>query len=390
MIEHGFTEKIRGILLRRFGRAAGEIFEKGTLLQYINLKTKAANRGSKSRGSFGSLYAIYVLVEDYISKGFHKKGDYSKYEGAVFSSLFKRQRELPFGANLQNHHLNNRMNEEFKKFFPSCQFAPIPRNLKTNRYWINTNLLRIRVGRKTHNVAEAVIEVIDAYVAAKRDSFNSFIEACAKLKDVMLSSPDAVEAYIMGLLAPNVDARLFEIVSFAILKYFYHDQFVYFGYNLKDIKKEQLKLFKTGRTNANDGGIDFVMKPLGRFFQVTETLDVKKYFLDIDKLERFPISFVIKSEETTDRLRGRLEQGAKALYGIDAIVMSYMACIEEIINVPKLRERFQTAVKQHYLPVILDEIVKQARVEFNYSEETGAVEEDVAGEDEEDQGAASS
>lgn len=30
---------------------------------------------------------------------------------------------------------------------------------------------------------------------------------------------------------------------------------------------------KTGRTNANDGGIDFVTKPLGRFFQVTETLD---------------------------------------------------------------------------------------------------------------------
>ena len=390
MIEHGFTEKIRGILLSRFGGAAEEIFEKGTLLQYINLKTKAANRGSKSRGSFGSLYAIYVLVEDYIAKGFHKKGDYSKYKGAVFSSLFKRQRELPFGAKLQNHHLNNRMNEEFKKFFPNCQFVPIMRDPETNRYWINTSLLLIRVGRKTYNVAEAVIEAIDAYVAAKRDSFNSFIEACTKLKDAMRSSPDAVEAYIMGLLAPNVDARLFEIVSFAILKYFYHDQFVYFGYNLKDIKKEQLKLFKTGRTNANDGGIDFVMKPLGRFFQVTETLDVKKYFLDIDKLERFPISFVIKSEETTDQLRGRLEQGAKALYGVDTIVMSYMACIEEIINVPRLRKCFQAAVKQQYLPAILDEIVKQSMVEFNYSEETGAVEEEIAGEDEEDQDAAGS
>ena len=48
-----------------------------------------------------------------------------------------------------------------------------------------------------------------------------------------------------------------------------------------------MKLYKTGRTNANDGGIDFVMKPLGRFFQVTETLDFKKYFLDIDKIETF-------------------------------------------------------------------------------------------------------
>jgi hypothetical protein len=149
-------------------------------------------------------------------------------------------------------------------------------------------------------------------------------------------------------------------VSFAILKYFYHDQFVYFGFTLEEIKKEHLKLFKTGRTNANDGGIDFVMKPLGRFFQVTETLDVKKYFLDIDKLERFPISFVIKSEEATGDLRAHLEQGAKALYGIDSIVISYMGCIEEIINVPRLRECFRAAVKQKYLPAILDEIVKQS------------------------------
>jgi hypothetical protein len=314
-------------------------------------------------------------------KGFHKEGDYSKYEGAMFNSLLNRQRQLPFGTKLQNQHLNHRMNEEFKKFFSSCQFVPILRDPKTRRYWINKNLLLVRVGGVTYDVAEAVIGAIDAYVAAKRDSFNTFLEACAKLKVAMHASPDAVENYIMGLLAPNVDARLFEIVSFAILKYFYHDQFVYFGFSLDDIKKEHLKLFKTGRTNANDGGIDFVMKPLGRFFQVTETLDVKKYFLDIDKLERFPISFVIKSEEGIEELRSRLEQGAKALYVVDSIVNSYMACIEEIINVPKLRECFQAAVKQQYLPAILDELVKQSMVEFNYSEETGAVEDEVMGEE---------
>ena len=66
MIEHGFTNKIREILAANFGKASDEIFEKALLLQYINHKTKAANRWSKSRGSFASLYAIYVLVEDYI------------------------------------------------------------------------------------------------------------------------------------------------------------------------------------------------------------------------------------------------------------------------------------------------------------------------------------
>lgn len=94
---------------------------------------------------------------------------------------------------------------------------------------------------------------------------------------------DGIKNFILGLLAPNVDARLFEIVSFSILKFYYIEQNIYWGYELEKIEAENLKLYKTGRTNANDGGIDFVMKPLGRFFQVTETLDFKKYFLDIDK-----------------------------------------------------------------------------------------------------------
>jgi hypothetical protein len=62
-------------------------------------------------------YALYVVVEDYIKKGFFEgkaKLSYSKYEGARFIDLFRRQRELPFGAKLQNHALNSRLNEEFK------------------------------------------------------------------------------------------------------------------------------------------------------------------------------------------------------------------------------------------------------------------------------------
>ncbi len=387
MIDHAFTENIRQVLGEHFKGASEEIFEKSDFLQYINVKTRSANRGSKSRGSFANLYAIYVLVEDYIAKGFHKKGGYSKYAGAVFSGLFRRQRQLPFGAKLQNHALNHRLNEEFKKFFPTCKFTPIMRDASTNRYWINTNLLTVTVGGQNYNIAESIIGIIDAYIAAKRDSLNTFIEACTKLKGLMGETPDAVETYILGLLAPNVDARLFEIVSFAILKYFYHEQFVYFGFTLKKIKKEHLQLFKTGRTNANDGGIDFVMKPLGRFFQVTETLDVKKYFLDIDKLERFPISFVIKSEESIPSLRARLEQGAKEQYVVDSIVRSYMACIEEIINVPSLKDCFQTAVRQGYLPAILDEIVKQSKVEFNYTEDTDPAIDDEEDEDESASGA---
>jgi hypothetical protein len=46
-----------------------------------------------------------------------------------------------------------------------------------------------------------------------------------------------------------------------------------------------------------------------------------------------------------------------------------MECIEEIINVPILIERFEQAVAKGDLSNILSEIIKQSRVEFNYEDE---------------------
>lgn len=103
------------------------------------------------------------------------------------------------------------------------------------------------------------------------------------MQEIKSSRPEKVIEFISGLLAPNVDARLFEIVSYSILKFYYHDQHIFWGIEIDNLTKENLKLYKTGRTNANDGGIDFVMQPLGRFFQIKETLDFKKYSLTLTK-----------------------------------------------------------------------------------------------------------
>lgn len=367
-MEHEFTPIIVKILKKHFGKDAMDLFEKSPLLQYLNLKTVSATRGSKARSSFANLYAVYVLVEDYIKHGYHKKRGYTKYEGAKFSVLFKRQRELPFGSKLQNHALNHRMNQEFRKFFPQVDAQPILRVVDTKRYWINEKLLIPTIGRRKFNLATTVIDIIDAYVTTKQASFTGFIRTCEQMKKVSRANRSTVEKFILGLLAPEVDARVFEIVSYAILKYYYHDQTVYFGFELDQLEESPLKLYKTGRTNANDGGIDFVMKPLGRFFQVTETLDVRKYFLDIDKIERYPISFVIKSTNPISTLTTKLRQGAERQYAIKAIVKKYMDCIEEVINIPVLRERFQLAVKQGYVTEIMDEVIRQSKVEFNIEE----------------------
>ena len=368
-MEHSFTAKIKEILTNNYMEVATDLFDKSMLLQYINIKTKSAQRGSKSRSSFANLYAIYVLVEDYINKGYARKGKYSKYEGAAFSVLLKRMRELPFGAKLQNHALNHRMNEEFRKYFPDCEFTPIVRDLQTNKYWINENFLKVKVGKKTHNIATAIIEIIDEYVKVKTDSFKRFIEQCEQLENINKENEEESCGFVIGLLAPNVDARLFEIVSYSILKYYYKDEKIYWGFSRDELKQENLKLYKTGRTNANDGGIDFVMKPLGRFFQVTETLDFKKYFLDIEKIEHYPITFVVKSEDEIDVLRQKLYDDAIKTYAVDAIVNRYMECIEELINIPRLKEVFEEVKQRGDVSSVLDEIILQSKVEFNYDED---------------------
>ena len=367
-MEHEFTQQIQAVLHSDFGETAADIFEKSELLQYINIKTRSATRGSKARGSFANLYALYVLIEDYLSHGFDAKGDYSNYQGAAFTNLFKRQRELPFGNKLQNHALNHRMNSDFRKYFPQTEYIPILRDVETKRYWINENLLKTSAVGDSYNIAKSIISIIDRYIETKRSAFEAFIQTCERLKSINGESKENVEAFIASLLGPNADARIFEIISYAILKYYYSNQTVYFGFDLESIEEENLKLYKTGRTNANDGGIDFVMRPLGRFFQVTETLDVRKYFLDIDKIERYPISFVIKSEESVNVLRQRLQEGAEKQYLITAIVRKHMNCVEEIINIPVLKNRFNETVQEGYLQNILDEVIKQSKVEFNYEE----------------------
>ena len=369
--KHDFTDKIVEIVESYAPNSGDRILQNSPLLQYINIKTKAANRGSKSRAGFANHYAIYVLVEDYVNGGFAESKTYEDYEGAQFSVLFKRQRELPFGSKLQNHALNHRLNEEFRKYFPAEESLPIIRDVESNRYWINEKLLVVEHNGSETNIARAIMEIIHAYVDARMASFNSFMDECAKLLEIQEKDSGSAIAFIKALLRPNVDARVFEIVSYAILKQHYADKILYWGWSPDDLNEEFLVLYKTGRTNANDGGIDFVMKPLGRFFQVTETVDAGKYFLDIDKVQRYPITFVVKTEENKNVLSERLRAQAKEKYGVQKIVERYMESIEEIINVPMLIEKFDRIVEEGKIAPVVQEIVLQSRVEFNVEEEGG-------------------
>lgn len=373
-IHHDFTNTILSILQSHFGDDGPEVFEKSALIGYLNIKTQSANRGSKARSSFANLYALYVLVEDYIKNGFFDGSaptTYARYEGAKFSILFSRQRELPFGAKLQNHALNSRLNDEFRKYYAAAGLQPIVRDVETQRNWIQEDLLRVKIRTRSGsdtvlNVAPVVTDIVEAYIHAKQAAFEQFLTTCQEMVRLDQNSLQNAIAFVKDLLKPTVDARIFEIVSYAVLKAQYAQQTIWIGNSKESVAEHVLTLYKTGRTNANDGGIDFVMRPLGRFFQVTETLAVNKYFLDIDKVQKFPMTFVVKTDKPIDEVVQLIKQQAESLYHIEAIVNAYMAAIEEIINVPILLDYFEGIIAGGGIRQVMDEIVTQSKVEFNF------------------------
>ena len=166
---------------------------------------------------------------------------------------------------------------------------------------------------------------------------NALISVLQKM--AQLTNYEEKKKEITSLLNEDAEARIFEIISYAILKNHYKNTKVYFGYSLDAIKEEYLHLYKTGRTNANDGGIDFVMRPLGRFFQVTEVNTYDKYLLDIDKVMHFPITYVIKTSALKNAVLRELDKYIAARSGGMRIIEErYKNAIEEIITITELKQ----------------------------------------------------
>lgn len=78
---------------------------------------------------------------------------------------------------------------------------------------------------------------------------------------------------------------------------------------------------------------------------------------------------MIKTNESCDDLKAKLKANAKNTYRIEAIVDKYLNCIEEIINIPVLRDYLHTLDQKNEIESVLSEIILQSKVEFNYSDE---------------------
>lgn len=81
------------------------------------------------------------------------------------------------------------------------------------------------------------------------------------------------------------------------------------------------------------------------------------------------MSFVIKSEESINNLMEKLKSDALKTYVVQKVVDDYLSCIEEIITIPKLKEYLIELDARNMVPEVLQEVILQSKVEFNYEDE---------------------
>lgn len=322
---------VKDILKKEFPENFQTIYDSSLLLQYLDKKMKAVHGNSKTRRSLANIYAIYSILHFYQNDFYNEPDKYRDFGGYDYMRLFNYYRSLYGGSKLQNHALNSRVNGEFRNKFPTISNDLII--IDNGKYLLHIDYLYVG----TQDISKVAVNIIEQYIDLLITKDHALIQILLQMQ--ALSDYSEKKEQINALLTGDAEARIFEIISYAILKNHYKNIKVYFGYSIESIQEEELQLFKTGRTNANDGGIDFVMRPVGRFFQVTEVNTYDKYLLDIDKVMHFPISFVIKttnSKQTVlDELETYIDERAN---GMRVIRERYEKAIEEIITINELQE----------------------------------------------------
>lgn len=348
---------ISDILKREYPEDFQKIYDKSPLFQYLDKKMKAVHGNSKTRRSLANIYAIYSILYFYQKDFYNKKDAYRHFDGYDYMKLFNFYRNLYGESKLQNHALNSRVNGEFHNKIKDVINDLIIIN--NGKYFIHIDYLYV----ESHDISKVSCKIIERYIELLMAKDHSLINILENLRN--LEDYSQKKAKINALLTEDAEARIFEIISYAILKNHYKNITVFFGYTKDAIDEVALELFKTGRTNANDGGIDFVMRPIERFFQVTEVNNYDKYLLDIDKVMHFPISFVIKTKQSKETVQANLEQYiAQRSSGMTVLEERYKKAIEEIITINEL-QAWIDELNNNDIDVIIRDIDIYYKLEMN-------------------------
>ena len=353
---------IEDILKEDYNDEYKSVYENSPLIQYIDKKTGSIDGGSKTRRSYGNIYAIYAVCHFYIEKGFfNKKEEYKKYEGFDYNDLWMFCKAQYGGSKLQNHALNNRLNAEFVNKIKGADKELLIIN--GSKYLLHVDYIYVN-GK---DITKSVKKIIEKYVELlkyKDFKLSHDLEELSTLKNI-----NEKKKKLETLIEEDSEARIFEIISYAILKNHYKNQYIYIGESLAKIHKQSLELYKTGRTNANDGGIDFVMRPIGRFFQVTEVDNFDKYLLDIDKVLHFPITFVVKTNDKKEKVIDNFNQYiTEKSGGMEVIIKKYINSIEEVITINELK-CWLCDLNDQSIANLISDIELYYKLELNIEEE---------------------
>ncbi|MBR4588325.1 MAG: hypothetical protein IKO30_08440 [Lachnospiraceae bacterium] len=322
---------IKEIIETQYGTDYQSVYNNSPLIQYLDMKMGAVHGDSKKRRSLANIYAIYSILSFYKDDFYNNPEEYRQFDGYDYMRLFNYYRKLYGGSKLQNHALNSRVNGEFHNKFPELTNDLII--IDNGKYLLHIDYLYVN----KKDISRTCCDIIAKYVELLQEKDHALLSVLENMKQ--LKDYNEKKEQLNQLLKEDAEARIFEIISYAILKNHYTNTRVFFGYTRESIKENRLELYKTGRTNANDGGIDFVMRPVGRFFQVTEVNNYDKYLLDIDKVMHFPVTFVIKTKRKKELVLKDLDRYINArANGMKVIKERYEKAIEEIITINELKE----------------------------------------------------
>ena len=112
------------------------------------------------------------------------------------------------------------------------------------------------------------------------------------------------------------------------------------------------------------------MRPVGRFFQVTEVNNYDKYLLDIDKVLHFPISFVIKTTKSKQIVEQEIERYIEEKSGGMVVVKErYKKAFEEIITINEIK-MWLLQLDEDSINLIINDIDFYYKMEMNLEDFT--------------------
>lgn len=357
IINESFVEEI---LKKEFPDTYLQIYERSYLIQYLDKKTGAIHGNSKSRRSFASIYALYSILHFYVQDFYGDVERYKEFSGYPYTQLLAYCRKQYGGDKMQNHALNSRFNSEFINKIGRNLPSPIIAN--NGKYLIHVDYLVLN----GLDISRIICEIIERYVELIRLKDSQLVQWMDRLSRA--GSNVEKKMILSDLLNEDSEARVFEIISYAVLRHHYKGGKIYMGWDVDNIKEEELVLYKTGRTNANDGGIDFVMRPLGRFFQVTEVNQYDKYLLDADKVLHYPMTFVVKTNKKKEDVLSELNEYINEKSGGMEILKSrYSHAVEEIITINEIKYWLEN-MDSEQLSAIIDDVNFYYKIEMHLYE----------------------